>query len=228
MPSTVLDVAAETADRRGSLETTELWTQARLGDHAAREDLIEAYRPYVSRVVARMGIPSTSVQGRDDLVSAGVVGLIDAVDRYDPSRGVPFEAFAVTRIRGAIIDELRRLDGRGRLFWRRVRVGEADADELPAALSLDRLVEAGAEPAADATEPLLEEDLRNDVQYALMTLTIRERNVITRYYDGERTLREIGREMGVSEARVSQLHARAIAHLRRVLLAPERAFAGAA
>ena len=225
MPPTV-GMNKPTDNRRGSLETTNRWAQARLGDRDARAELIESYRPYVSRLVARMGIPPTSVQEREDLVSAGVVGLIDAVDRFDHSRGVPFEGFARARIQGAVIDELRRLDGRSRLFWRRVREGTEDEESLPPAVSLDRLVDVGAEPAGeDTTTTVLEQDLWNDVGIALMTLPRRERSVLQRYYGASRTLREIGSEMGVSEARVCQLHARAIAQLRRMLTMRGGAFA---
>jgi RNA polymerase sigma factor for flagellar operon FliA len=213
-------------NRRGSLDTTERWAQARLGDQDARAELIESYRPYVSRLVARMGIPPTSVQEREDLVSAGVIGLIDAVDRFDHGRGVPFEAFARVRIQGAVIDELRRLDGRSRHFWRRVREGTTDEESMPPAVSLDLLIEAGTEPAGnDMTTSLLEQDLWNDVGIALMTLPRRERGVLQRYYGASRTLREIGSEMGVSEARVCQLHARAIAQLRRMLTMRDATFA---
>lgn|SRR2546425_4479119 len=209
---------ARDPNRRGSLETTERWAQARLGDRDARAELIESYRPYVSRLVARMGIPPTTVQERGDLVSAGVVGLIDAVDRFDHRRGVPFEGFARQRIQGAVIDELRRLDGRSRVFWKRVREGTADEESMPDAVSLDRLIDAGSEPAgSDMTITLLEEDLWNDVGIAVMTLPRRERSVLQRYYGASRTLREIGSEMGVSEARVCQLHGRAIAQLRHLL-----------
>lgn len=229
MPPTDEPTGARGPNRRGSLETTERWAQARLGDRDARAELIESYRPYVSRLVARMGIPPTSVQEREDLVSAGVIGLIDAVDRFDHARGVPFEAFARARIQGAVIDELRRLDGRTRTFWKHVREGTAQEDSLPAALSLDRLIAEGTEPAAgDMTTSLLEQDLYNDVGIALMTLPRRERSVLQRYYGAARTLREIGREMGVSEARVCQLHARAIAQLRRMLTMREVAFAAGA
>jgi len=216
--------------RRGSLETTKRWAQARLGDQDARAELIESYRPYVSRLVAKMGIPPTSVLGREDLVSAGVVGLIDAVDRFDHRRGVPFEGFARQRIRGAVIDELRRLDGRTRVFWKGVRDGTKDEETMPVALSLDLLIEAGGEPAgADMMVMVLEEDLWNDVGIAIMTLPRRERSVLQRYYGASRTLRQIGSEMGVSEARVCQLHSRAIAQLRRLLTMREAFFvAGAA
>lgn len=183
----------------------------------------------MARLASRMGIPPTTVQERDDLVSAGVVGLIDAVDRFDPSRGVPFEAFARPRVRGSILDELRRLDGRGRLFWRRVREGVAEG-EVVEAISLDRLVETGKEPAGtDASVRILERDLWDDVGYAVRALPERERDVIRRYYGASLTLREIGRELGVSEARVCQLHGRAIARLRHMLTTPEpRLAAGAA
>ena len=215
-------------NRRGSLDT-DRWTQARLGDRDARAELIESYRPYVSRLVARMGIPPTTVQERDDLVSAGVIGLIDAIDRFDHSRGVPFEAFARARIHGAVIDELRRLDGRGRLFWKRVREGTADEESLPASVSLDRLIDAGTEPAgSDMTMSVLEQDLWNDVGIALMRLTRRERDVLQRYYGASRTLRQIGSELGVSEARVCQLHTRAIAQLRRMLTMHDARFAAGA
>jgi len=61
-------------------------------------------------VVGRLGIPATSMLDAEDLVSFGTIGLINAVDRFDPSRGVRFEAFASARIRGAVIDQLRTLN----------------------------------------------------------------------------------------------------------------------
>src|SRR5688500_20195219 len=61
-----------------------------------------------------MRIPPTSLADRDDVASAAMIGLIAAVDRFDHRRGVPFEAYASLRIRGAVVDELRRVDERGR------------------------------------------------------------------------------------------------------------------
>ena len=76
----------------------------------ARNKLIHKYLPFVKVIAGRisMGIPDS--MELDDLVSAGIVGLIEAIDRYDPGRKVKFETFAYTRIRGAIVDELRRYD----------------------------------------------------------------------------------------------------------------------
>lgn len=80
------------------------------GDPDAREELIVNYAPLVKYVVGRLliGIPP-SLQ-REDLISFGTLGLIEAVDRFDPSYKVKFQTYAVTRIRGQIIDSLRALD----------------------------------------------------------------------------------------------------------------------
>src|SRR5436309_14407414 len=86
-----------------------------------RDELIIAYTPLVRSVVSRLGIPSTSLLDQDDLVSYGVIGLINAIDRYDPSRGIRFETFAVSRIRGAVIDQLRTLNWLPRSAVSRVR-----------------------------------------------------------------------------------------------------------
>jgi len=71
-----------------------------------RDELIVAYAPLVRHVIGRLGIPSTSVIDRDDLLAQGVVGLIHAIDSYDPSRGVRFEALATAHIRGAVMNQL--------------------------------------------------------------------------------------------------------------------------
>src|SRR5438132_14435181 len=75
-----------------------------------RDQLITEYAPLVRFVVCRLGIPPTSLLEVEDLISYGIIGLINAVDRFDPARGVRFEAFATARIRGAVIDQLRTLN----------------------------------------------------------------------------------------------------------------------
>ncbi len=77
---------------------------------ALRDELILHYIPLVRFVVSRLGIPPTSMLEAEDLVSYGTIGLMNAIDRYDPMRGVRFEAFATARIRGAVIDQLRTLN----------------------------------------------------------------------------------------------------------------------
>ena len=77
---------------------------------SAREELIVHYSPLVKYVASRVatGLPASVEQA--DLVSYGIFGLIDAIEKFDPSREIKFETYAIPRIRGAIIDELRALD----------------------------------------------------------------------------------------------------------------------
>src|SRR5438552_5817417 len=86
-----------------------------------RDALITEYAPLVRFVVSRLGIPPTTLLEADDLISYGLIGLINAIDRFDPSRGVRFEAFATSRIRGAVIDQLRVLNWLPRSAVERVR-----------------------------------------------------------------------------------------------------------
>nr|HET6903219.1 FliA/WhiG family RNA polymerase sigma factor [Ktedonobacteraceae bacterium] len=95
-----------------------------------RDELITQYSPLVRYVVGRLGIPQTSLLDADDLVSYGIIGLINAIDRFDPARGVRFEAFATARIRGAVIDQLRVLNWLPRSAMARVRQIEAALAEL--------------------------------------------------------------------------------------------------
>jgi|GEM_PF-663679 len=80
------------------------------GDPVGREQLILQYVPLVHHVIGRLAIGLPGVLDREDLVAHGVIGLIQAIDRYDPSKGVPFAAWMTIRIRGAVLDALRSLD----------------------------------------------------------------------------------------------------------------------
>ncbi len=79
-------------------------------NQASRDHLIVHYSPLVKFVAGRVGAGLPNSVDPGDLVSSGVFGLIDAIDRFDPERGVKFETFAAPRIRGAIYDGLRQLD----------------------------------------------------------------------------------------------------------------------
>lgn len=75
-----------------------------------RQDLLNHYLPLVRNVAGRMALGFPKSVELNDLISTGVIGLIEALKNFDPDRGVKFETFAVPRIRGAILDELRSLD----------------------------------------------------------------------------------------------------------------------
>ena len=89
----------------------ELWQEyLQTRSSTAREELILRYAPVVKRVVGRMMMTLPATLDMDDLLSYGAIGLIDAVEKFDPHRGIKFETYAVSRIRGTIYDELRALD----------------------------------------------------------------------------------------------------------------------
>ena len=104
------------------------WLEAR--DPVARDRLIVHYSPLVKFVAGRVGAGLPNSVDPGDLVSAGVFGLIDAVERFDQGRGVKFETFAVPRIRGAVFDGLRSLDWVPRSVRSRAREVETAFTEL--------------------------------------------------------------------------------------------------
>lgn len=109
----------------------ELWKKYRAGDRQAYEDLIEAYMPLVKITVSRMAINLPTFISRDELNSAGNLGLVSAVDRYDPGLDAKFSTYAITRIRGAVLDELRSHDVLGRVVRERVnRIERVEAELL--------------------------------------------------------------------------------------------------
>ncbi len=125
----------KTRVRERSEETGFLWRRFKeKGDPIARNMLIEQYLPTVRHVAERI-VPTLprSVE-IDDLTSAGVFGLIDAINGFDPGRGIKFETYCTTRIRGAILDELRGLDFLPRFVRDRIARVQAACDDLRARL----------------------------------------------------------------------------------------------
>jgi RNA polymerase sigma factor for flagellar operon FliA len=194
-----------------------------------------------------------------DLVQDGVIGLIDAAHRFDEARGIKFETFAERRIRGAMIDALRK-DAWPRGVRRQRRELEAAREELRRELGhepslADLAAKIGSDEkrlgrtivrinAIESTSPLANnenldestlptalipsepeqpdeayerQETKERVCAAIASLPPREQKVISLYYYGEATMKQIGAEIGVNESRVSQLHARAIRRLRDAL-----------
>jgi RNA polymerase sigma factor for flagellar operon FliA len=94
-----------------AIELRDLWRRYKEDDDpAARERLVLAYSPLVKYVAGRMGSGLPAHVEEADLISYGLGGLISAIERFEPERQIKFETFAITRIKGSIIDELRSLD----------------------------------------------------------------------------------------------------------------------
>ncbi|MCC6177609.1 MAG: FliA/WhiG family RNA polymerase sigma factor [Chloroflexi bacterium] len=112
-------------------EIEELWDRhCATRDPAIRERLIVQYAPLVKYVVGRMAVSLPGVLASEDVISYGTIGLIQAVDRYDPSVGVKFETYAIRRIRGSIIDAIRSLHQLSRDANRRARDLDHACDAL--------------------------------------------------------------------------------------------------
>jgi RNA polymerase sigma factor for flagellar operon FliA len=246
------------------------WREFKLtGDRALRERLILHYAPLVTSVAGRLGMRLPSSVEQADLVSYGMFGLIDAIEKYEPDRAIKFETYASSRIRGAIIDELRAIDWiprsvrtKARAVDRayadlegelrrtpseseiagRLEVGVGELRTVFAQLSnvnvaaLDELLGAGAERTDKVSLLDTLEDHRTPdpagsfeaqetkflLARAIEQLGEREKIVLVLYYYEGMTLAEIGRVLGVTESRISQMHTAAMLRLRARLTDSER------
>jgi RNA polymerase sigma factor for flagellar operon FliA len=90
-------------------------------DHTLRNQIITEYLPYVNRIVNRIATHLPPTVEVDDLVNVGIIGLIQAIERYDPTRDNKFMTYAVFRIKGAVLSELRSRDFLGRTTRKKIR-----------------------------------------------------------------------------------------------------------
>jgi RNA polymerase sigma factor FliA len=208
------------------IELRELWRRYKSdGDSRVRERLVVAYSPLVKYVAGRTaaGLPPHVEEA--DLISYGLVGLISAIERFDLSRDIKFETYAIMRIKGAItdqeladelgitVDELNdsllaishssivALDE----LW---SVSDSSGDQVSL---MDTIEDPGAPDPARALDV---GDLKDRIAESIAKLPEREKLVIALYYYENLTLREIGEVLGVTESRVSQMHTKAVLRLR--------------
>lgn len=138
----------------------ELWRRFKAeADQGARERLILNYAPLVKFVAGRVGSGLPSSVDAGDLISYGIFGLMDALEKFDPGRGIKFETYAIPRIRGAIVDELRALDWVPRSVRSKARMVERAIADLESTLR-----RAPTEDEIAAEMNIGVEDLRNILQ----------------------------------------------------------------
>jgi len=235
------------------IDVSALWQQYKENKTVeVRNQLAEHYLPLVRLVGGRLAISLPPHLDRDDLLSSGFFGLLDAIDRFDVSRNIKFETYAGVRIRGAMIDYLRAKDWIPVTMRQKIRkyeqtvyrleneLGRSATDkEIADALeiSLDELQVLVGQCNAATVIPL-EEYLQNDsaetadnnpadamemleikdmLAKAIDKLAEKERTVISLYYYEELTLKEISLILHLSEARISQLHTKAVLKMRNFL-----------
>ena len=150
--------------------TQALWTQfKKTGDRGIRDRLILTYAPLVKYVAGRLGSGLPAHIDDGDLVSYGLLGLISAIERYDPQRDVKFETYAISRIKGAIIDELRAMDWVPRSVRSRARQIERAMAELEGKLGRAPTDEEIAQKLG-LTEEELEESLSEIARSSIAAL----------------------------------------------------------
>ncbi len=218
-----------------------LWAQFAASREAGqRRELIEHYLPLARIWAAKLyrGRADESVSF-DDYLQYARLGLLEAIDRFDPQREASFETFSAYRIRGAILNGLGRESevAAQRAQWSG-RAGEridslhpegvratADLDDfaqLAVGLALGLLLESQQEPSdpAVASNPYSATelaDLRSVVRRLVEQLPEREREIVRQHYFHEREFQLIARELGLTKGRVSQLHAQALVRIATLL-----------
>ena len=147
----------------------ELWSRyVESHDPAVREELILQYAPLVKYVMGRLAISLPAILDYEDILSSGTIGLIEAVERFDATRGVKFETYAIARVRGAIIDTLRALDR----LPRSVRQKAKAADEAVNALTSDLGRQPADQEVADLLGIPLQVYLKNIVEASWITVSL--------------------------------------------------------
>jgi len=194
---------------------------------ALEAQLLSEYGPIVRQIAGgfQRRLPRNVL--RDDLIAAGMSGLWDAIRKHGEERSGNFDWYVRVRIRGAILDELRAQD------WlpRRARAAAAEAAKnsggsapsAPVVLRFDEVSEteqARCLVASDTTSSdkhLEERFVRESLAKAVELLPERERHIVSLHYFKGVKFKELGKMLGVSEPRISQLHSRAMGRLKELL-----------
>jgi len=210
------------------------------------EEFVEEFRPLVASIAYKVRDQFDLNSDFDDLLAAGMAGLVEARRRFDPERGVQFNTFAYYRIRGAIIDEVRRsarVSRRAHALMKAAEAGDTIAEQvgesrsaLPdaakkesaaAALqdTLGKLTAAyvisavGPDEDAETSpeEDLLAEEQKARVREYIQHLPEREQKLIVGFYFEGRRFDHVAEELGISKSWASRLHSKALAQLKKAL-----------
>jgi RNA polymerase sigma factor for flagellar operon FliA len=210
-----------------------------------RAQLIESYMPLARRIAAKVfSLRIDQSIAFDDYLQYGRVGLMEAVDRYDASRNVSFEAYSIHRIRGAILNGIGHETevAAQREFWRGRMPERIDSllnasSKPPERASLQDLIDItvglalGLVLDPDEGEPIDDtvhsnpyaatelEQISRALRACVQQLPQREREIIEEHYFAHLEFQSIAERLSLTKGRVSQLHARALALLREMLAA---------
>ncbi len=179
-----------------------LWQQAEAGDMQAHRRLMSAYQPLVFKVAMGFRLPEQETM---ELIQEGMIGLLEAGEKYDYHRGVAFSLFASFRIKGCMLDYLRKSSSNGIVSLE---------SELSSGFTLgDTLVSSCASPAELAEKALLQEK----VSSAMERLPEREQQILKEMYIEDRTARDIADTVNISLGHVYRLQKQGVRRIRGML-----------
>lgn len=183
------------------VEEAALWERVAQGDMQAHQKLMTAYQPLVFKLAISFQLPENETM---ELIQEGMVGLLEAAENYDYTRGVAFSVFASFRIKGSMLDYLKKSDN-GTLYL------EGD---LGSGLTLgETLAAVQASPTELAEQQLLQEK----VTQALGRLPVKEQQVITGMYLEDRTAQSMADAIDVSLGHVYRLQKKGVRRIRGML-----------
>lgn len=205
------------------MNNSELWREYKLAPTPAlKKEIIMKYLNLVHYVIRKTPLSKNQVLDERDFFQYGIEGLSEAVDRFDPDYGTKFETYAIQRIRGKIIDELRKLQNKFK-----TEEGDQIVDNYYTNLSINNqiddedgytLAEVIPNEQMTQSEEVEKNEMKDILLKALKGLNERDRLIITLYYYENLNYQEIAKLMNITISRVSQIHSRILKNLKSKLL----------
>ncbi|MEJ5261730.1 MAG: sigma-70 family RNA polymerase sigma factor [Ignavibacterium sp.] len=205
------------------MNNSELWKEYKLAPTPAlKKEIIMKYLNLVHYVIRKTPLSKNQVLDERDFFQYGIEGLSEAVDRFDPDYGTKFETYAIQRIRGKIIDELRKLQNKFK-----TEDGDQIVDNYYTNLSINNHIDdedgytlAEVIPSEQLTQSdeVEKNEMKEILLKALKELNERDRLIISLYYYENLNYQEIAKLMNITISRVSQIHSRILKNLKSKLL----------
>lgn len=205
------------------MNNSELWKEYKLAPTPAlKKEIIMKYLNLVHYVIRKTPLSKNQILDERDFFQYGIEGLSEAVDRFDPDYGTKFETYAIQRIRGKIIDELRKLQSKFK-----TEEGDQTVDNYYTNLSINNqvddedgytLAEVITNDQLTQSEEVEKNEMKEILLKALKGLNERDRLIISLYYYENLNYQEIAKLMNITISRVSQIHSRILKNLKSKLL----------
>ncbi|WKZ70156.1 MAG: sigma-70 family RNA polymerase sigma factor [Melioribacteraceae bacterium] len=201
------------------MSNTDLWSEYKKSPNfELKKEIVITYSSLVHYVIHNSKFINYDIFDEKDYFQFGIEGLSEAIDRFDPDYGTKFETYALQRIRGKIIDEIRKVQSKYRV--------QTNSNILATNLSLNKsvsddesfmLYEVIPDDNEEPDETLENLEAKELLVEALQKLEERDRLIITLYYYEHLNYKEIAQILGITVSRVSQVHSKIIDKLRSKL-----------